>query len=126
MWHKRLSHFITSLTIDDDRIVGVQVQLSPGVFVFIFQIYLPCSNHSVEIYTHYIETLYDLCNMYCTPGIPIFLGDYNALCLLDKVKTQDVLLRQFLSDSNLCALNTLLWCKGATKVLFHMMVVLPL
>lgn len=76
--HKRLSQFITPLTIDDDRIACVQVQLSPGLFLFVFQVYLPYSNHPVEIYRHYIDTLYDLYNMYCTQGIAIFLGDYNA------------------------------------------------
>lgn len=34
---------------------------------------------------------------------------------MDKIQTRDVLLRQLLSDCNLCALDTLPWCKGATN-----------
>ena len=49
MWHTRLSHFITPLSIDDDIIVGVQLQIAPFVHAFIFQVYLPCSNHSVAV-----------------------------------------------------------------------------
>jgi len=57
MWHKRLSHFITPLSIDDDIIVGVQLQIAPFVHAFIFQVYLPCSNHSVAVYKQYIDKL---------------------------------------------------------------------
>jgi len=35
---------------DDDRIVGVHLQIAPSVNAFIFQVYLPCSNHSVAVY----------------------------------------------------------------------------
>ena len=77
MWHKRLSHFITYLSIDDDRIVGIQLQIAPSVHASIFQVYLPCSNHSVAVYKQYIDKLYDL-HLYSDQGIPIFLGGYNA------------------------------------------------
>lgn len=67
------------------------------------------------MYRVYLEKLYDLYNMYCDQGIHVFLGDFNASCLLDKVQKRDVLLRQFLYDCNLCPLNTLPCCTGASN-----------
>ena len=73
-----MSHFITPLSIDGDIIVGVQLQIAPSVYAFIFQVYLPCSNHSVAVYKQYIDKLYDLLSLYSDQGITIFLGGYNA------------------------------------------------
>ena len=54
------------------------MQLYPGKYFFIFQVYLPCSNHPVEWFYDYLLTLYDLYNLYCDKGVTIFMGDLNA------------------------------------------------
>jgi len=46
MWNKRLSHRVVPIDVDDDRIVGIQMQISSTEHMFIFQVYLPCVNHS--------------------------------------------------------------------------------
>ena len=58
MWHKRLNNVVTPICIDDDRIVAVQVQISDAQYLYFFQVYLPCTNHSVAIYSDYIDILY--------------------------------------------------------------------
>jgi exonuclease III len=47
LWHKRFNNIIMPLDIDDNRVVGIQIQLMPGKYVYVFQVYLPCRNHSV-------------------------------------------------------------------------------
>jgi len=54
-------------------------------------------------------------NLYSDQGITIFLGDYNMSCLLDREQTRHVLLPLFLAYSNLCAINMLPSCKGASN-----------
>ena len=46
MWNKRLSHRIVPIDVEDDRIVGIQMQISSTEHMFIFQVDLPCANHS--------------------------------------------------------------------------------
>lgn len=41
---------IVPIVIDSDRIVGIQLELSPVKYVFLLEIYLPCSNHSIGEY----------------------------------------------------------------------------
>ena len=48
LWNSRYDFVL--LSIDNDTIVGIQLHISPGNFVFIFQVYLPCSNHNNEKY----------------------------------------------------------------------------
>ena len=58
MWHKRWDSCVTSLPLEDDRIVGVQFLASPGQFVSFFQVYLPCSYHSIiDIFRNNIQTV---------------------------------------------------------------------
>ena len=47
MWHKRWDSCVTPLPLDDDRIVGVHPLANMCSF---FQLYLPCSNHSIDIF----------------------------------------------------------------------------
>lgn len=113
MWHKKLDNYIVPLNIDDDRIIGIQLQTSPGQFIFIFQLYLPCVNSPIRNYRQYIDSLYDLWNMYSESGTVLFLGDYNAQIDTSSNRTRDVLLCKFLTDTNLIPVNTLPSCKGA-------------
>ena len=59
MWNKRLSHRIVPIDVVDDRIVGIQMQISSTEHMFIFQVYLPCVNHSYEVFAEYVNKLYD-------------------------------------------------------------------
>ncbi len=78
MWHKRLNHCITPLCVDDDRIIGIQYQLSSTAYVYLFQVYLPSSNHSINVFRDYIDIVYELKCQYTDKGVVIFMGDFNA------------------------------------------------
>jgi hypothetical protein len=60
-YHAKYTQCITHLDIDDDRLIGIQFQISKSIFIFFFQVYLPCSNHSITKLREYIDKMYDLC-----------------------------------------------------------------
>ena len=43
MWHKALNDFVTPLDIDNDRICGIRYRFNEHLFVYILQVYAPCS-----------------------------------------------------------------------------------
>lgn len=110
LWHKRLDMRVTPLPLDDDRIIGIQVQIQPDLYMFVFQLYLPCSNHSIESFRRYIDKLYNLWFMYRESGIPIFIGDVNTDVKTDSSSTREQLFCNFLYNTNYLSLNKLDSC----------------
>ena len=41
LWHNRIDYKITNLSFEDDRIIGLQLEISPLNYVYLFQVYLP-------------------------------------------------------------------------------------
>jgi len=114
MWRKKYDNLITPLNIDDDRIVGIQLQVSPGQYMFFFQVYLPCSNYSIDMYNDYMYKLYDLFFTYYDQGFPIFMGDFNANPQKEKLLGRDKSLSEFVNTCNIVATNMLPICEGPT------------
>jgi exonuclease III len=117
LWHVNIDRYVSVLPIDNDRILGIQLSLGPGAFVYIFQVYLPCSNHTVDKYVEFIEQLYDIWCKYNELGTVMFMGDFNAKvispeCIFNP-KQRDRLFSQLLNDCNLTAVNILPLCTGA-------------
>ena len=119
MWHRKLSKHITPITYDDDRIIGIRYEINSDACLYIFQIYLPCSNHSVPIFQDYIDQLNNILNLYSGKGVVIIMGDLNANILSNKfsrnlnIRSQHLL--KFLADNNMMSANTLQLCTGASS-----------
>ena len=111
LWHQRHDSYVTPMSIDDDRIIGVQFQYAPKHYAFIFQLYLPCSNHPIDFYRDYIDKLHNLWSMYSQHGIVIFMGDFN--CSSVTMDGRATTFRNFLKDTDSVAVNTLPFCRGA-------------
>ena len=47
MWNRRLSHCISRIDTNDDRIVGVSLH---GIHLTIFSVYLPSSNYASDFF----------------------------------------------------------------------------
>ena len=47
LWHKKLNSRVTPLSFDDDRIIGLLLEISPSLNIYVFLVYLPCSSHPV-------------------------------------------------------------------------------
>lgn len=112
MWHKRLSPFVVPLDVDDERIVGIQVQANRH-YLYIFQVYLPCSNHSIRDYRQCLLKLFELYNTYSDNGTCIIMGDFNANVIRCTLQPRDRDLLQFINDCSLCAINLLDTCYGS-------------
>ena len=78
LWKKKLNQSISPLCIESDKIVGIQLQLSRDTFVYILQVYLPCSNHRIEQFREHIEQLFNLISMLSQLGSVILMGNFNA------------------------------------------------
>ena len=117
MWNTKHTSRISPLLIEDDRIIGIQYQCSNDCFLYIFQIYLPSSGHSLSKYNEYIEKLSDIVQMYSDKGTLIILGDTNAHISSHKfIKRTDrrtAIFEKFLINFNLMSANTLDICQGA-------------
>ena len=78
LWKRALNNIITPLDINDDRIIGIQVQINPETIMFIFQVYIPCGNHGTEVFKRYIEKLENIIFNFSQRGLIIVMGDMNA------------------------------------------------
>ena len=78
LWHDKINKCVTPIELDDDRIVGIQVMLDTDNFMYFFQVYLPCSNHSIYKYREYIEKLENINSIYSQKGVVCFMGDMNC------------------------------------------------
>ena len=78
LWHKRLDCLITPLSFEDDRIIGLQLEISPAFYIYIFQVYLPCSNPPIAKFREYIDKLGNLLGLYAEKGLVLIMGDFNT------------------------------------------------
>ena len=69
---------VTPLCIDYDRILCVQIEMSESSYIYLFQVYLPCSNHSSQTCRDYIERLADILSLYLEKGTVMVMGNFNA------------------------------------------------
>ena len=47
LWKKSLDDSFSLLSIDSDRIIGIQIQTSCDKYTYVLQVYMPSSNHSI-------------------------------------------------------------------------------
>ena len=78
LWKRTFNNLITPLDIDDDRIIGIKVQVDPENVIFIFQVYIPCSNHGTESFKRYIDKIENLFFQFSNQGLVVVMGDINA------------------------------------------------
>lgn len=45
-WNRKYDSCVTPLCIDDDRILGVKIEMPESSYIYLLQDYLPYSNHS--------------------------------------------------------------------------------
>ena len=118
-WKRSIDSRVSLLNIDDDRIIGIQYQLSKSTFMFIIQVYFPSANHRMEEFAGYLLKIQDICSMYSDKGTMVIMGDFNAhsngQVFVKRHDRRSVLFHQLLSDNNLLSVNTLPICTGASS-----------
>lgn len=117
-WRQELDRFVSVLDIDDDRILGIQIQISPVCYVYVIQVYLPSSNHCMQEFEDYMLKLQDIYSSFSDKGTLIIMGDFNAhqngYNFVKRYDRRSVMLRNFLACNNLASVNTLPNCTGAS------------
>ena len=115
MWKKTYDKHVVPVNVESDRVVGIQFEIAPMVYVYIFQIYLPCSTYPISLVKEHIDLLYDLYSIYSGKGPVIFMGDFNSSLMNNSPRTCDKLFMQLVSDCNLSAVYTLPLCHGVNN-----------
>ena len=115
LWHKRIDNLVTPIPCESDRIIGIQLQITEHNFVFVFQVYLPSSNHSVAKYQEVLFNLENIVSQYNNKGIVMIIGDMNIDISAKGKKFQNarcISLFNFVSQYNLIPVNLLDICTG--------------
>ena len=118
LWHRRIDYKITPLSIDDDRIVGLQYEITPSAYVCVFQVYFPCSNHPMARFNDYVNKLSNLLGLYSDKEIVIIMGDLNTSILNNSSQTQSTRSRHlidFMNTNNFVSVNTMDFCTVASS-----------
>jgi hypothetical protein len=94
---------ISPIDTEDDRIIGVKLQLQSDYTIYIFQVYIPCKNHGTEVFKTYIEKIENIFFNYCDKGIVIVMGDFNAEIMYNAPR--NVFFTDTLKRNNIVSLN---------------------
>ena len=117
LWHRKLDKSVTALSFDDDKIIGIKFEINPSSYVYFFQIYLPCINHSFDSFQDYIDRLNNILGLYSDKGLVVIMGDVNANILSAKFRkdlnNRSRYVLKFLNENYLVSVNTLDICTGA-------------
>ena len=116
LWHSKLDSMVSPIEVTDNRIIGIELLLDSSNYYFIFQVYLPCKNYPVSKYKDYIEKIENIVSIYSSRGTIIIMGDMNSKVYHSQRISNSRLfyLSNFLTDFNLCSINTLDFCSGAS------------
>ena len=116
LWHRKYDRFISRLALDDDRIVGIKYEIDTSSCIYFFQVYLPCVNHSIDVFREYIDRLQNLLSLYSEKGTVVIMGDFNTYLpdvnLRDRVDNRSLYFNSFLRDNNMFSTNTSELCNG--------------
>ena len=119
LWHKKHNQNIAPLDIDDDRIIGIKYNCGVNSAIYLFQMYLPCSNHSLTAYTEYLDKMRNILNLYSEKGIVVLMGDMNVNSLPNPIQCnptgRKMRFLNLLRDTNMISLTTLEMCSGASS-----------
>ena len=119
LWHKKHNQNIAPLDIDDDRIIGIKYNCWVNSAIYLFQMYLPCSNHTLTAFTEYVDKMRNILNLYSEKGIVVLMGDMNVNFLPNAIQCnptgRKLRFLNFLRDTNLISLTTLEMCSGVSS-----------
>lgn len=119
LWHRKYDRYMNPLSLDDDRIIGVKLEMGPGMCIFFFQVYLPCANHSTFVFKECLERLQNIMHLYSEQGMVVLMGDFNTylpeVSSRDRPDNRSLHFQTFLQENNLFSVNTSDLCIGANS-----------
>ena len=72
LWKASFSDLISPLSIDSDKIVGIQYECPNGDYLFFLALYFPSSYHSMEEFRETLDLLWVIMQ-----GMVTIMGDFN-------------------------------------------------
>ena len=78
LWHKKYNKYVIPLSLDDDRAIGIKFEINRDSSIFLFQVYLPCVNHSLDMFKVYLDWLQNKLSLYSEKGMVVLMGEFNA------------------------------------------------
>ena len=118
LWKKCLNNKITDLQLNKKNIIGLKLNMSSKQHVFIFQVYMPCSNYSNSVFKTCLDEIENVLFEYAGKGNVVTMGDFNCQLpskskLVDFIMdTRGRLLCDVMSALNIVPLNCLPFCTG--------------
>ena len=107
------------LSLDDDRIIGVKLEMGTNICIYFFQVYLPCANHSNGVFKEYLDRLQNILYLYSEKGMVVLMGDFNTYLpeasSRDRPDNRSLYFQTFLQEHNLFSVNTSDLCTGANS-----------
>ena len=119
LWHKKYDNYVIPLSLDDNRVIGIKFELNRDNSIFLFQVYLPCTNHSIDMFKEYLDRLQNILSLYSEKGTVVLMGDFNAYlpiaCFRERADHRSLYFQSFVHDNNMLSLNTSKLCTGANS-----------
>ena len=119
LWHKKYDNYVIPLSLDDDRVIGIKFEINRDNSIFLFQVYLPCTNHSIDMFKGYLDRLQNILSLYSEKGTVVLMGDFNAYlpiaCFRERADHRSLYFQSFVHDNNMLSLNTSKLCTGANS-----------
>jgi hypothetical protein len=112
LWKRSLDARICTVDTNDDRIIGVRLTLNTNMYMFLFQVYFPSTNYSLDLYNEYTVKLRDIHAMYSQIGIVVFMGDFNAELHDVPLGGRSGIFTDMLQDFQMLSVNARSYCKG--------------
>ncbi len=78
LWRKTIDRYITKLTLDDDRVIGLTVSLPEATPTHVLMVYLPSAAAGRQQFLDCLSKLRDIYEHYSTIGDVIIMGDLNC------------------------------------------------
>jgi hypothetical protein len=77
--HRSFDQFIVNeISIDSDRIIGVEACLPNSECIFIFSVYMPAASLQIQQFKEHVDTLHELYSVYSEVGIVILMGGFQC------------------------------------------------
>ena len=122
LWRKAMGYAISDvcLNIVTDRVVGIVLQRQEQLPVYIFTVYMPSTNATMDDYQQILDILQVIYDTFFEKGIIVISGDFNAQLGSNKTgRRQGVeqnirgkILEQYMMRNNLCSLVVDQLCTG--------------
>jgi len=120
MWKTGINHTISKLhDVGDVNIMGVKISNGNSNDIYLFNVYLPCTNYCFDEYANCVNTMINIYEYYKNHGSIIFIGDMNTSLIVgkralpnDNNLRRTIFMQKFLDDNNLISLVTQDICTG--------------